>query len=245
VAYSYQINVNITGGTEMTSGKFVMDSSEFALNQTDSHITVAETSPNHWEGNVNNTGLSTYSVGVYPKANNSSTTTQKSAEISFTAQNGGGSNSNYVTVYQAVSPPAFTIADAGIYGFAVAQSGAVTAPQASAGTITNRSYSDGGSYGRVNTNTQRSVVVTVQVPGGYSNSGGTVSGTYYATQPPSPTFSFGDAGVSGFYVDANGNITAPYASAGSIVSVTYNGSIGNSYYSIVSTNTNRSRNSTS
>jgi hypothetical protein len=239
VAYAYQINVNITGGTEMSSGKFVMDSTEFAFYQTDSHITVAETSTNHWEGSVNNTGFSTYSVGVYPKANNSSTSTQKSAEISFTAQNGGGSNSNYVTVYQAVAPPAFTIGDAGIYGFVVAQNGSITAPQASVGTITNRSYSSGGNYGRVNTDTQRYVDVTVQVPGGYSNSGGTVSGRYYATQPSSPTFLFGDAGVSGFYVDANGNITAPYTSAGSIVSVTYNGSIGNSYYSIVSTNTNR------
>ena len=239
VGYSHQINITITGGTEMTSGKFVMDSSEFALNQTDSHITVAETYTNHWEGNVNNTGLSTYSVGVYPKANNSSTSTQKSAEVSFTAGNSGGSNSSYMTAYQSVAPPAFTIANAGIYGFAVAQNGSITAPQASSGTITNRAYSDGGGYGRVNTDTQRFVVVTVQVPGGYSNSGGTVSGTYYATQPSSPTFSFGDAGVSGFYVDANGNITAPYASAGSIVSVTYNGSIGNSYYSIVSTNTNR------
>ena len=191
VAYAYQINVNITGGTEMSSGKFVMDSSEFAFYQTDSHITVAETSPGHWEGSVNNTGLSTYSVGVYPKANNSSTSTQKSAEISFTAQNGGGSNSNYVTVYQAVSPPAFTMGDAGIYGFAVAQNGTITAPQATAGTITNRVYSSGGSYGRVCFNTSRNVTVYVQVPGGYSNSGQTISDTYYADQQASPTFSFG------------------------------------------------------
>ena len=242
VGYSHTITVAITGGTEMSSGKFVMDSSEFAFYQTDSHITVAETSTNHWEGSVNNTGLSSYTIGVYPKANNSSTSTQKSAEISFTAQNGGGSNSDYVTVYQAVSPPAFTIGDAGIYGFAVAQNGSVTAPQSSAGTITNRSYSSGysgGSYPRVNVNTERSVVVTVQVPGGYSNSGDTVSGTYYATQQASATFAFGDTGATGFFVAQDGSITAPYVTSGTITSITYNNSVGNSYYQRVSSNTTR------
>ena len=212
------ITVSITGGTVMTSGKFVMDSSEFALYQTDSHVSVAETYNNHWEGSVNDTGLTTYTVGVYPKAINSSTSTQKSAEVSFTAGNSGGSNSSYMTAYQAVAPPAFTMANAGITGFAVAQNGSITAPQASAGTITNRVYSSGGSYGRVCGTTQRSVVVYVRVPGGWSNTNDIIFGTYYTDQPASPTFSFGtwDGSVS---VDVSGVI---FVNVGNAASATIN-----------------------
>jgi hypothetical protein len=235
----HTITVSNFGGSLMTNGTFSMISNDFVLYDIDAHITVSEDNPGDWVGTITNFAQASYSIGVYPKANNTSTTNTKTATIQFDASNSAGTSTDTATVTQSVSPPTFTIGDAGIYGFAVAQNGSITAPQSSSGTITNRSYSSGGNYGRVNTDTQRYVDVTVQVPGGYSNSGGTVSGRYYATQPSSPTFSFGDAGVSGFYVDANGNITAPYTSAGSIVSVTYNGSIGNSYYSIVSTNTTR------
>ena len=235
----HTISVSSFGGNLMTYGTFSMFNNDFALYDIDAHITVSEDNPGDWVGTITNFSQATYSIGVYPKANNTSTTNTKTATIDFVASNSGGSSQDTATVVQSVSPPTFTIADAGVNGFAVAANGSITAPQVTAGTVTNRVYSGGGSYGRVNTNTQRSVVVTVQVPAGYSNTGGTVSGTYYATQPSSPTFSFGDAGVSGFFVDANGNITAPNLSQGSIYSVTYNGSISNSYYSIVSINTNR------
>jgi hypothetical protein len=238
----HTITVSNFGGNLMTYGTFSMFNNDFALYDIDAHVTVSEDNPGDWVGTITNFTQATYSIGVYPKSSNTSTTNQRTATIDFVASNSGGSSSDSAIVTQSVSPPTFTINDAGVNGFAVAQSGAVTAPQATAGTITNRSYSagfSGGSYPRVNVDTQRSVVVTVQVPGGYSNTGGTVSGTYYATQPSSPTFSFSDAGVYGFAVDANGNITAPNLSQGSIYSVTYNGSINNSYYSIVSINTNR------
>lgn len=237
----HTIGIAITGGNQMTYGAFSMFNNDFAFYQTDSNV-IVNGGMGNWEAIIDNKTGTNYSVGVYPIEANTSTTTTKTATIDFIASNasiGGGANSDSATVTQAVAPPAFTMANAGITGFAVAANGSITAPQASSGTITNRVYSSGGSYGRVNTNTQRSVVVTVQVPGGYSNSGGTVSGTYYATQPLSPTFEFNDAGVNGFFVDANGNITAPSLSQGSIYSVTYNGSISNSYYSTVSINTDR------
>lgn len=238
----HTISVSNFGGSLMTYGTFSMFNNDFILYDIDAHVTVNEDNPGDWVGTITNFAQATYSIGVYPRANNTSTTNTKTATIDFVASNSGGSSQDTATVTQAVSPPTFTINDAGVNGFAVAQSGAVTAPQATAGTITNRSYSagfSGGSYPRVNVNTQRSVVVTVAVPGGYSNSGGTVSGTFYATQTASPTFNFGDTGVTGFSVDANGNITAPYVTNGTLSSVTYNGSVGNAYYDIVNTNTNR------
>jgi hypothetical protein len=238
----HTISVSNFGGSLMTNGTFSMISNDFVLYDIDAHITVSEDNPGDWVGTITNFAQASYSIGVYPKANNTSTTNTKTATIQFDASNSGGSSSDSAVVTQSVSPPTFTINDAGVNGFAVAQSGAVTAPQATAGTITNRSYSagfSGGSYPRVNVDTQRSVVVTVQVPAGYSNSGGTVSGTFYATQSASPTFNFGDSGATGFAVDASGNITAPYVTSGTLSSVTYNGSVGNTYYDIVNTNTNR------
>jgi hypothetical protein len=235
----HTISVSNFGGSLITRGVFSMISNDFILYDIDAHITVSEDNPGDWVGEITNFAQASYSIGVYPRGNNTSTTNTKTATIQFDASNSGGSSSDTATVTQDVSPPTFTINDAGVNGFAVAQNGSITAPQATAGTITNRSYSDGGNYGRVNTNTQRYVDVTVQVPGGYTNSGGTVSGRYYATQQASPTFSFGDAGVGGFFVAQDGSITAPYASVGSIVSVTYNGSVNNAYYDRVNTNTTR------
>jgi hypothetical protein len=238
----HTITVSNFGGSLMTNGTFSMISNDFVLYDIDAHITVSEDNPGDWVGTITNFAQASYSIGVYPKANNTSTTNTKTATIQFDASNSAGTSTDTATVTQAVSPPTFTIGDANVTGFAVAQNGAVTAPQAGAGTITNRSYSSGfsgGSYPRVNVNTQRSVVVTVLVPGGYSNSGGTVSGTFFATQIASPTFTFGDSGVTGFAVDANGNITAPNVTSGTITSVTYNGSVNNTSYSIVNTNTTR------
>lgn len=238
----HTITVSNFGGSLMTNGTFSMISNDFVLYDIDAHITVSEDNPGDWVGTITNFAQASYSIGVYPKANNTSTTNTKTATIQFDASNSAGTSTDTATVTQAVSPPTFTIGDANVTGFAVAQNGAVTEPQAGAGTITNRSYSSGfsgGSYPRVNVNTQRSVVVTVLVPGGYSNSGGTVSGTFYATQSASPTFTFGDTGVTGFAVDANGNITAPNVTSGTITSVTYNGSVNNTSYSIVNANTTR------
>jgi hypothetical protein len=238
----HTITISNFGGNLMTYGTFSMFNNDFVLYDIDAHVTVNEDNPGDWVGTITNFAQATYSIGVYPKSSNTSTTNQRTATIDFVASNSGGSSQDSAIVTQAVSPPTFTINDAGVNGFAVAQSGAVTAPQATAGTITNRSYSagfSGGSYSRVNVDTQRSVVVTVQVPAGYSNSGGTVSGTFYATQSASPTFNFGDSGATGFAVDASGNITAPYVTSGTLSSVTYNGSVGNAYYDIVNTNTNR------
>ena len=238
----HTISVSNFGGSLMTYGAFSMISNDFILYDIDAHITVSEDNPGDWVGTITNFAQATYSIGVYPNGNNTSTTNQRTATIEFVASNSGGSSSDTATVTQEVSPPTFTINDAGVNGFAVAQSGAVTAPQATAGTITNRSYSagfSGGSYPRVNVDTQRSVVVTVQVPAGYSNSGGTVSGTFYATQSASPTFNFGDSGATGFAVDVSGNITAPYVTSGTLSSVTYNDSINNAYYNIVGNNTTR------
>ena len=238
----HTISVSNFGGSLMTNGTFSMISNDFVLYDIDAHITVSEDNPGDWVGTITNFAQASYSIGVYPKANNTSTTNTKTATIQFDASNSGGTSSDTATVTQSVSPPTFTINDAGVTGFAVAQGGAVTEPQSSAGTITNRSYSSGysgGNYPRVNVDTQRSVVVTVQVPSGYSNSGGTVSGTFYATQSASPTFNFGDSGATGFAVDANGNITAPYVTSGTLSSVTYNDSINNAYYNIVGNNTTR------
>jgi len=237
----HTIGIEITGGNQMTYGAFSMFNNDFAFYQTDSNV-IVNGGMGNWEAIIDNKTGTNYSVGVYPIEANTSTTTTKTATIDFIASNasiGGGANSDSATVTQAVAPPAFTMANAGITGFAVAANGSITAPQASAGTITNRVYSDGGSYGRVNTATPRYVEVYVLVPGGYSNSGTTINANYSTTQPLSPTFEFNDAGVNGFFVDANGNITAPSLSQGSIYSVTYNGSISNSYYSTVSINTDR------
>jgi hypothetical protein len=86
-------------------------------------------------------------------------------------------------LFQDAAANNFTYADAGVSGFSVARNtGQVTAPQASLGTITNRVYSSGynsgtNKYPLVTSVTQRSVTVTVTVPSGYDNSGQPVSGT--------------------------------------------------------------------
>jgi hypothetical protein len=84
-------------------------------------------------------------------------------------------------LFQDATANTFTYADAGVSGFSVARNtGQVTAPQASLGTITNRVYSSGfsgGFYPLVTSVTQRSVAVTVSIPSGYDNYPGTVSGT--------------------------------------------------------------------
>lgn len=85
------------------------------------------------------------------------------------------------TISQVAAPNIFSYSDAGVSGFSVARNtGQVTAPTASAGTITNLSYSSGysgGFYPLVTSDTTRSVTVSVQVPAGYDNSGQIIVGS--------------------------------------------------------------------
>lgn len=109
-----------------------------------------------------------------------------SRTIRIGARKVGGTLEGIAVITQDAAANAFTYADAGVSGFSVARNtGQVTAPQASSGTITSRVYSSGysgGFYPLVTSNTARSVNVTVTVPSGYDNSGGTVSGTETFTQ---------------------------------------------------------------
>jgi hypothetical protein len=213
----HTIGIAITGGNQMTYGAFSMFNNDFAFYQTDSNV-IVNGGMGNWEAIIDNKTGTNYSVGVYPIEANTSTTTTKTATIDFIASNasiGGGANSDSATITQEVSPPTFTMANAGITGFAVAANGSISAPQAAAGTITNRVYSSGGSYGRVCFDTERSVVVYVRVPiSGWSNSNDIINDTYYANQPSSPTFSFGtwDGSVS---VAQNGTISINVGNAGS------------------------------
>ena len=101
--------------------------------------------------------------------------------------NTGGNLNNQTQTVTQPAIDAFTYADAGVSGFAVNRNtGLVTAPTNTTGTISSLSYSTDyslGYYPVVTTNTTRTVDVTVDVPStGYSNSGGSVSGQESTTQ---------------------------------------------------------------
>ena len=104
----------------------------------------------------------------------------------------------------------FTYETANVYNFNVVGNGTVTAPVATIGTITSRVYSSGynsgtNTYPQVGSNTERSVVVTVQAPAsGYSNNGASVTGTETDIQPDT-NFSFADSGVTSDDVEIIGN----------------------------------------
>jgi hypothetical protein len=108
----------------------------------------------------------------------------------------------------------FTYSTAGVYNFAVAGNGTVTAPVATIGTITSKVYSSGynsgtNQYPQVSSDTTRTVTVTVQAPAsGYSNNGASVTGTESATQPDT-NFTFADSGVTSddVSINANGSIS--------------------------------------
>lgn len=223
-----------TGGSTPTQGSFVMNSSEFAFVGTDANVTVQQQS-GFWIGTIADATLSPYTVGVYALNANSSTTTTKEATVTFTLSNTAGSNSATSRIRQAVAPAAFAFGDWN-GSVSVSQGGSVSYVTGNAAAVSVSPTS----FGLVNVDTSRTINVTVTVPGGYSNSGGTVSGTKTATQSAIATFSFGDAGASGFAVSQNGTITPPSVTNGTIASVTYNGSVANSYYSIVNTITQRS-----
>jgi hypothetical protein len=212
-----------------TAGSFYMNSTDFAFVSTDSNVSISQPSTGNWVGTISNAGTSPYTVGVYAVSANGSTTTAKSATISFTLSNTAGSNSTTSTIGQAVAPPTFTFANAGAGGFAVSQGGGITAPTVSAGTISSVTYTNSNgntSYSLVNTNTTRNATVYVTVPSGYSNSGGTVSGTVSATQTSTPTFTFADwlNGGGSVSVDVDGYVSYTTGNAAAVsVSPTFYG----------------------
>ena len=209
-----------TGGTAPTQGSFSMNGGgNFAFYRTDDNTTITQQS-GFWIATITNPTASPYSVGVYALSQNNSTTTERTATITFSLGNTGGSNSATATISQAVSPPIFTFADAGATGFAVSQNGTITPPTVSAGSISSISYTNSNSnvfYSTVGTDTTRYATVVVNVPSGYSNSG-TVSGEVSAIQPLTPSFTFGmwDGVVS---IDVNGQVTATEGNATAVVSL--------------------------
>jgi hypothetical protein len=225
-----------TGGSTPTQGSFSMNGGgNFAFYGTDGNVVITQPSTGFWVGTIQNATASPYSVGVYALSENTSTTSQRNATITFSLGNTGGSNSTSLQIIQAVAPPIFAFSDWN-GSVSVSQGGSVSYQTGNAAGAVLVSPS---SFGLVNTDTTRTINVTITVPSGYSNSGGTVSGQKTATQLAVPTFSFGDAGVSGFAVSQGGTITPPTALYASISSITYNGSISNTSYGLVNATTTR------
>jgi hypothetical protein len=240
--YGNQFNYKLyqgtwTGGSTPTQGSFSMNGGgNFAFYGTDGNVVITQPSNGFWVGTIQNATSSPYSVGVYALSQNNSTTSERNATITFSLGNTGGSNSTSLQIRQGVAPPTFAFGDWN-GSVSVSQGGSVSYQTGNAAGAVLVSPS---SFGLVNTDTTRTINVTVTVPSGYSNSGQTVSGNKTATQASVPTFSFGDAGVSGFAVSQGGTITPPTALYASIDSITYNGSVGNSSYGLVNTITQRS-----
>lgn len=235
IGYTRNITVLLTGGSNITSGYFFMETNDFNFYNVDGKSTINNALTNERRADIDSNFLAgpgtQYVIGIYPNSNNNSTTSTRTVNVYFICSNigngTGGSADGYVEVNQSVSPPTFTIGNANVTGFAVAQNGSITPPQSQFGTITNRVYSSGGNYGRVCFDTERYVDVTVQVPAGYSNSGVTVGDRFFTNQPSSPTFSFGtwNGSVS---VSQNGNIFV--SSIGNAASVQINtGDFGPTY----------------
>ena len=127
----------------------------------------------------------TYTVKVYPVSNNS-TQSDKTRTLTFEA---GGASDTTTLTQEYLETPTFTYSTAGVSGFAVSNTGIVTPPSATTGTISSTTYSTGyssGTYPVVYTSTTRTVDVDVTVPSGYTNTGGTVSGTETTTQAVAP-----------------------------------------------------------
>jgi hypothetical protein len=209
-----------TDGSTPTQGSFVMNGGgNFAFASSDANVIITEPSTGFWVGTITNPTASPFSVGVYALSANNSTTTQRTATITFTLSNTAGSNSTTARVTQLVSPPIFTFADAGASGFAVSQNGTITAPTVSAGVISSVTYTNSNSntfYSTVGTNTTRYATVYLTVPSGYSNSGTTINGEVSTIQQLTPSFTFED--WSGYVVSINENGQV-FASAGNATSV--------------------------
>ncbi len=100
-------------------------------------------------------------------------------------------------------------------GFSVATDGTVTLPTTDVGTITSTTPA---SFAAVDTSTERTLTVSILVPGGYSNAEKTIECTTTATQPATPTLSCSDITLSGFAVAQNGTVTLTTADIGTISS---------------------------
>lgn len=111
----------------------------------------------------------------------------------------------------------FVGTDISITGFDVDLNGAITAPTVSptASSIIYSTATNGGGtiytvasgFPLVQSNTTRYCKVSVTVPSGYFNVGATVSRTVSATQELIPTFTSSNISITGFDVDADGNIS--------------------------------------
>jgi hypothetical protein len=223
--FNYKLYQGIwTGGTAPTQGSFSMNGGgNFAFYRTDDNTTITQQS-GFWIATITNPTASPYSVGVYALSQNNSSTTERTATITFSLGNTAGSNSATATISQAVSPPIFTFADAGATGFAVSQNGTITPPTVSAGSISSITYTNSNSdgtivfYSTVGTNTTRYATVVVNVPSGYSNSG-TVEGEVSAIQPLTPSFTFDMWNSFVLSINQNGGVSATKGNAAAIVSL--------------------------
>ena len=102
-------------------------------------------------------------------------------------------------------------------GFAVSDTGSITLPTTSIGTITATSPA---SFDAVTEQTPRTLSVTITVPSGYSNSTQSIvcTTTTFQEAPALPTLSCSDITLSGFAVSYDGTITLPSTDIGTIVS---------------------------
>ena len=178
------VNINYNPGIQ--DGRFKL----VDYGTGDGGLTVSNQYGDVWVANVSNPSSSTFKVNVLPTAQNTGSadiTGVLGVSVSYGNNVTPITNSSIVSLtheYQQLS--AFTYADAGVSGFAVNRNtGLVTAPTNTAGTISSLTYSTGyssGYYPVATTSATRTVDVDITVPSGYSNSGGTVSGQESTTQ---------------------------------------------------------------
>lgn len=102
-------------------------------------------------------------------------------------------------------------------GFAVSDTGVITLPTTSIGTITATSPA---SFDEVTQETLRTLSVTIEVPESYTNTGASIVCTTTAQQqaPILPTLECSDITITGFAVSYDGVITLPTIDIGTIES---------------------------
>lgn len=102
-------------------------------------------------------------------------------------------------------------------GFAVSDTGVITLPTTSIGTITATSPA---SFDEVTQETLRTLSVTIEVPESYTNTGASIVCTTTAQQqaPILPTLECSDITITGFAVSYDGVITLPTIDIGTIAS---------------------------
>ena len=194
--------------------------SGFAVSQTG-----VVTAPSASVGTITSTSPSSFAI----VSTNTTRTLTANITAPSTFLNSGSTIACTTTATQSLTPT-FTCSDVTLSGFAVSQTGVVTLPSLSAGTIASSTPS---SYAIVDTNTTRTLSLDINVPNGYFNTGSTVTCTTTATQVATPTFTCSDVTLSGFAVSQAGVVTLPSLSAGAI------SSSSPSSFAIVDTNTTR------